>query len=600
MSRKVAPEATVTLPIGVVHGTTLESGVHQYLGVPYAEPPIDTREAAFEAPKPLKMLLPEMEAGTREADAPLGITTPLVECAAAMCPCACGTCCCASCLWCCCKASASSEKTDGKGMGLDVLRMNVWTPPSAAKEGGLPVMVWIHGGGDSGSGRISDPNSRSGARLSKAQGVVVCVLDFRQGIFGVMDWGSDVPTNLELRDMVAALQFIQDHIGAFGGDKACVTIVGESIGGRRVTELMWCPAAKGLFHRAIATSPSLGEMANLSSAHLVYRRSLVNRYLGLPSDATPSKAELALTPRLKLVHAQAAAKGQGALLPATKLFGASAEAKKLFGAAAQVPTSQRSLASASLGFLGWRTVDGLRTGPFDASVFDGSYMPSLVGASPPAVEVPLLVLFTKDEFSALGMFGALSKVSSRAEALERLVHMLPMRGVLDEATKAELASDFLDTYASKVLPGRPLQEVYVAAMQDIWQYHPCISICTAHGGTLPGRAYLSTLTYDGKGGTKHGTDVSLFFGEMPGVPIHDKGKDFEGMTTILQEAYVAFARTGDPNTKAAPFAPFDAAAPKMTVLDSPLSGGGCKVVETMAAKDEAYRALVAAIRTTEK
>ena len=87
---------------------------------------------------------------------------------------------------------------------------------------------------------------------------------------------------------------------------------------------------------------------------------------------------------------------------------------------------------------------------------------------------------------------------------------------------------------------------------------------------------------------------------VAGVPIHDKGKDFEGMTAILQEAYVAFARTGDPSTAAAPFVPFDAAAPKMTVLDSPLSGGGCKVVAAMSAKDKAYHALVAAIRAAEQ
>ena len=49
----VTPDATVTLPAGTVSGTTLKSGVRQYLGVPYAEPPIDSREAAFEAPRPL-------------------------------------------------------------------------------------------------------------------------------------------------------------------------------------------------------------------------------------------------------------------------------------------------------------------------------------------------------------------------------------------------------------------------------------------------------------------------------------------------------------------------------------------------------------------
>ena len=119
-------------------------------------------------------------------------------------------------------------------------------------------MVWIHGGGDAGSARLDDPNSRAGDRLAASQNVLVCLLEFRQGIFGTMDWGSgsDVPTNLELRDMICGLQWIRDNIAAFGGDAGNVTIVGESIGARRVCELVWCPAAKGLFHRAIASSPS--------------------------------------------------------------------------------------------------------------------------------------------------------------------------------------------------------------------------------------------------------------------------------------------------------------------------------------------------------
>jgi len=249
---KVAPDpaATVTLPVGTVPGIILENGVRQYLGVPYAEPPVDTREAAFESPRPVTMLRPEMQAGERQQDH-IYTMPPLAQCVAGeLCCCTCGDACCFTLCWCCCRNK--SEKDDGKDMGLDVLRMNIWSP-AAAKEQKAPVLVWIHGGGDCGSGRTDDPNSRAADKLAAAHDVVVCVIDFRQGIFGVMDWGSgsDVPTNLECRDMVAALQWIQDNIGAFGGDKENVTIIGESIGGRRVCELVWCPAAEGLF-----TAPS--------------------------------------------------------------------------------------------------------------------------------------------------------------------------------------------------------------------------------------------------------------------------------------------------------------------------------------------------------
>ena len=72
------------------------------------------------------------------------------------------------------------------------------------------------------------------------------------------------------------------------------------------------------------------------------------------------------------------------------------------------------------------------------------------------------------------------------------------------------------------------------------------------------------------------------------------------MAAILQQAYVAFARGGDPTTAGAPFAPFDAAAPKMTLLDSPRSGEASRLVDTMGTRDAIYRKLVAAIRAAEK
>ena len=102
---------------------------------------------------------------------------------------------------------------------------------------------------------------------------------------------------------------------------------------------------------------------------------------------TPPTDEAAAARGCCARHAQTAAKGGSPLLPRTRLLGATAAERHDFGCAAAVPMSAREFASAGLGFLGWRTVDGLRTG-FDASTLDGAYMPSPVGGSPPAVEVP--------------------------------------------------------------------------------------------------------------------------------------------------------------------------------------------------------------------
>ena len=247
-------------------------------------------------------------------------------------------------------------------------------------------------------------------------------------------------------------------------------------------------------------------------------------------------------------------------------------------------------------------VDDRRVSMFDASVLDGDYMPTPVGGSPPAVEVTLLLLFCKDEHTAFELLAGMqpSDVTSRGAALERLSALLPVRGVLPAATRTQIAGEYLDAYATQVLPQSKLQAVYVAAMQDLWQYHACVAVGEAHAAALPGRTYLASLAYECKGKrTPHGADVSFLFGAMPSVPIHDKGKDFDGVSALVQQAYVAFARSGDPSTAAAPFAPFDEAAPRMTLIDSAVSGGGSKLVDTMRARDAAYRTLIAAIRAAE-
>eukprot|EP00931_Biecheleriopsis_adriatica_P084327 TRINITY_DN58106_c0_g1_i1.p1 TRINITY_DN58106_c0_g1~~TRINITY_DN58106_c0_g1_i1.p1 ORF type:complete len:274 (+),score=34.71 TRINITY_DN58106_c0_g1_i1:54-824(+) len=251
----VTPLVTLKLPGGnaEIAGKALGNGVKQFLGVPYAEPLVG--EKVFQAPEQLSMIKGDLEAGTREMDASIVPAPNLCMLCCSNYP---GRCC-LVCSHCC--RSTGENGPGPKGSGLDVLRMNIWTPPEQS-EAGAPVVVWIHGGGDAGGAKMEDPNSREGSNLSAAQGLVVCVVEFRQGIFGTMDWGrsSGVPTNIELRDMICALQWIQAHIKSFGGDPGRVTICGESVGGRRVVELVHCKAAAGLFHAAAASSISGPEM----------------------------------------------------------------------------------------------------------------------------------------------------------------------------------------------------------------------------------------------------------------------------------------------------------------------------------------------------
>ncbi len=145
----------------------------------------------------------------------------------------------------------------------DCLFLNVWSPRKAAK---LPVMVWIHGGGytiGSGSQPVYD-----GAALAR-RGVVLVTLNYRLGRLGFFahpalkaEHDAKYPQEPQgmygIMDQIAALQWVQRNIAAFGGDPGNVTIFGESAGGGSVGYLMVSPLARGLFHRAINESGGVG------------------------------------------------------------------------------------------------------------------------------------------------------------------------------------------------------------------------------------------------------------------------------------------------------------------------------------------------------
>ena len=130
----------------------------------------------------------------------------------------------------------------------DCLYLNVWTP-ARSPDDGLPVMVWIHGGGFT-SGSASQ-SLYDGASLAR-RGVVVVSVNYRLGAFGFLahpalsaESADGVSGNYGLRDQVAALEWVRDNIAGFGGDPERVTAFGESAGGMSVAYLMTSPAADG-------------------------------------------------------------------------------------------------------------------------------------------------------------------------------------------------------------------------------------------------------------------------------------------------------------------------------------------------------------------
>ncbi|NWI68804.1 ACES Acetylcholinesterase, partial [Todus mexicanus] len=140
-------------------------------------------------------------------------------------------------------------------MSEDCLYLNVWTP-ALGRGGGVPVLVWIYGGGFySGAASL---DVYDGRYLAAAEGVVVVSMNYRVGALGflALPGHPEAPGNVGLLDQRLALRWVQSNIAAFGGDPAAVTIFGESAGAASVGLHLLAPASRGLFRRAVLQSGS--------------------------------------------------------------------------------------------------------------------------------------------------------------------------------------------------------------------------------------------------------------------------------------------------------------------------------------------------------
>jgi para-nitrobenzyl esterase len=186
----------------------------------------------------------------------------------------------------------------------DCLYLNVWTAATTANDR-RPVMVWLYGGGFFG-GAGSEPRY-AGDGLAR-EGAVVVTLNYRLGALGFMahpelsaESQPKVSGNYGMLDAVAALQWVQRNIAAFGGDPSNVTVFGESAGANLTAALVASPGAKGLLHRAI--SQSGGFMG-----------------LGMARTGTLARAEQAGAKALS--DAGIASIAEARAKPATEIFGA--------------------------------------------------------------------------------------------------------------------------------------------------------------------------------------------------------------------------------------------------------------------------------------
>ncbi len=166
------------------------------------------------------------------------------------------------------KSDIMDNPTNNMGWvkGDDYLTANVWTPDVNNKR--LPVMVYIYGGAFiSGASHIP---IYDGTNFAK-KGVVFVSFNYRLGIEGFLKIDG-VPTNIGIRDQIAALKWVRDNISAFGGDPEQVTIFGESAGAISVGILVASPAAKGLFKRAIMESGSGQAVFSMEQANRIAKQ----------------------------------------------------------------------------------------------------------------------------------------------------------------------------------------------------------------------------------------------------------------------------------------------------------------------------------------
>ncbi|XP_045746926.1 cocaine esterase [Mirounga angustirostris] len=210
----------------LVHVKDTDVGVHTFLGIPFAKPPLGPLR--FAPPEP-----PEPWSGVKDGTSHPAMCLQNITIMNAM------------------ALKLLSMTLPVTSMSEDCLYLSVYTPAYAREGSSLPVLVWIHGGGlVMGMASMYD-----GSVLAAFEDVVVVTIQYRLGMLGFFSTGDKhAPGNWGYLDQVAALRWVQQNIAYFGGDPGLVTIFGQSAGGTSVSSHVVSPMSQGLFHRAIMES----------------------------------------------------------------------------------------------------------------------------------------------------------------------------------------------------------------------------------------------------------------------------------------------------------------------------------------------------------
>lgn len=460
-SQPSGPRPEVRAVAGKLRGAR-EAGVAVFRGIPFAEPPVGVLR--FAAPRPVRGW-----SGVREA---LSYGPPPPQ------------------------GGHFGADAASQDAGDDWLTVNVWSP-EPDPDAGLPVMVWIQGGGYMIG--MSGLPEYDGGRLSRDGGVVVVTFNYRVGIEGFAQI-EGAPSNRALLDQVAALEWVRDNIRAFGGDPDQITLFGESAGGGSVAALLAMPRAAGLFRRAVAQSVP----GTFFSPELA-------------ADITAAcAAELGLRPTLADL---------------------SSVAPRQLSAAADTVSAKMDQWAPRWGQPAHRTI--LFSPVVDGEVLAVTPWQALTDGA--GRDIELLVGHTRDEqrlFTAIS--GLLGEVSEEQAA--NALHVF--------APGPDGARRYREAF-----PAAGPDELYELVHSD-WLFRmPSLHLAEAQTAA-GGRAHVYELTWPAPGmggafGACHGLDVPLVFGNLDrGQPAMLIGEtpspEAEALSARMRAAWSSFATHGDP------------------------------------------------------
>jgi len=457
-------DAVVETRQGKVRGR-LADGVNSFKGIPYAAPPFGPNR--LRPPRPV-----ERWGGVRDAliYGPKSPQPPYPPEVAMILP----------------ELAVSGE---------DCMNLNVWSRDLGPAD--QPVVVWIPGGMFEYHGTGASP-WYDGSRFAR-DGIVCVTINYRVGAGGFLYLG-DGDANLGLLDQVAALQWVQENIAAFGGDPGNVTVFGESAGAMSVGTLLAMPRAQGLFRRAIAQSGAAHHVVSAASA----RR--VGRCLAEKLGVEATRDAVAAVPVDRLLAAQ----------------------EELRAGLAAHPDPRRWGGEVVSSMLPWQPVvdgDVIPARPIDR-IADGA-----------AAGIDLMVGTNTDEHRLfLVPGGAIDRITAEALAGAVAAYGLPV-----EATLAAYRTAY---------PGASGGDLLAAVLTDWYWRIPAIRLADAHAkGAAATYMYefaWRSPQFDGRLGACHALEIPFVFDTLGKGTGPLLGSDPpQRLADTMHAAWVAFAAEGD-------------------------------------------------------